>query len=151
MAKKVNSKGSIVAALAAALLMSGGALVRTFTSEKTKELAPAAYSIGAMTEDGAIDKESKSSLYTAKYDPEDLVSVEIKEDAKVTVKIYLYSDQGFDTAYTINPEEGLDRSLITTGTTGVRIVIEPTDDDDGEINFFEKAEYANLVTVTLNK
>lgn len=138
----------IAAGIIAALLMSGGALVRQISTEKTKEVHSYSYTIGAVDEEGKIDKQDKSSMTSDKFSVKDLVSIEIDEDAKVLVFIYWYNEDGdflqVDEVTGELPET-------PDGAKTFCVGIEPTDDDDGEISAFEKGGYAKLVTVTLKK
>ena len=151
MAKNKKLKDILIGgAVALALVMSGGALARAAAGD-TKELSASAYSIGEVTEEGKIDNEAKTSIYTAKYDIKDLVSVEVAEDAKVDVFVHCYSNEGeWFTAVQVSEGESLDISALPAGGT-FRIEITPTDDEDEKISFFEKAEYAKAVTVTLKR
>ncbi len=151
MAKKANWKGILLGvAVGAALLMSGGALIRSITSEKTKELSASAYSIGAVTDEGKLDNEDKTSIYTNKFDVADLVSVEIEEDAKVQVFLHYYdAEDAF--MQSVEVVAGEELAAAPEGAETFRVEITPTDDDDGKVGVFEKADYAKLVTVTLKK
>ena len=70
-----------------ALVLSSGALIRQVSSEKTKELQSYSYNIGAVTAEGNFDKEDKTSITSDKLKVKDLVSIEIEEDAEVSVSV----------------------------------------------------------------
>ncbi len=148
MAKKNGKMIALSIGCVLALLLSGGALIRQVSSEKTKELSSYSYTIGAVDEEGKIDKDEKSSITSDELKAKDLVSIEIEEDAEVTVSVYWYDEDG----------DLLKVDVVTDGTPVApegaetfRVEIEPTDDDDGKIGAFEKGSYAKLVTVTLKK
>lgn len=150
MAKK-NWKGLLaIVAIFAALGMSAGALIRVSKNEKTKELPSYSYSIGAVTEEGKLDSEDKTSITSDKLNVKDLVGIEIAEDAKVQVYVHYYDEDGkfIQSAEVIEGQE-LAEAPETAETFRVEIV--PTDDDDGKISVFEKGDYAGTVTVTLKK
>lgn len=79
------------------------------------------------------------------------MTVDIKDDAKVTYQIHFFDE---DKKYVSSTEEVSEdfKYEATEGSTIVyaRIEITPTDDEDGEISFFEKIEYARQIEVTYN-
>lgn len=148
---KANWKGILsVVALIAALGMSAGALIRVMKNEKTKELPSYSYSIGAVTDEGKLDSEDKTSITSDKLKAKDLVSIEIEEDAKVQVFVHCYNADG-EFLQTVEVVESGEISQTPEGVETIRVEIVPTDDDDGKITAFEKGDYAGKVTVTLKK
>ena len=137
-------------AIVAALGMSTGALIRTISNEKTKELPSSAYSIGAVTDEGKLDSEDKTSITSDKLNVKDLVSVEKEEDAGVDVYVHYYNEDG-EFLQTVEVVEGEELPQAPEGAETCRIEIVPTDDDDGKIGIFEKGDYAGMVKVTLKK
>lgn len=131
-----------------ALVLSSGALIRQFSTEKTKELQSYSYDIGAVTAEGNFDKEDKTSITSDKLKVKDLVSIEIDEDAEVTVSVHWYDEDGT----LLKTDAVTDGTPVAPeGAETFRVEIEPTDDEDGEVSIFEKGAYAKLVTVTLKK
>lgn len=148
---KANWKGILsVVALIAALGMSAGALIRVAKNEKTKELPSYSYSIGAVTDEGKLDSEDKTSITSDKLQVKDLVSIEIEEEAKVQVFVHYYNEDG-DFLSTAEVVAGEELAEAPEGAETFRVEIVPTDDDDGKITAFEKGDYAGKVTVTLKK
>ena len=148
MAKRNGKMIALSVCCALALLLSAGALARQLAKETTKELSATSYAIGAVTAEGEIDSKDKTAITSDKLKVKDLVSIEIEEDAEVSVVLHWYDED----------DELLSSSVVTDekpvgpeGAEYFRVEIEPTDDDDGEVSFFEKGSYANLVTVTLKK
>ncbi len=131
-----------------AIVLSGGAIARQFSKEETKEVSSFSYTIGAVNEEGKIDKSDKSSITSDKFKAKDFSSVKIDEDANVTAFVYWYDEDGA----LLNTQE-IDGELtqVQDGAETFRVSIEPNDDEDGEISAFEKSGYAKLVTVTLKK
>lgn len=134
-------------AIVASLSLSAGALIRQASSEKTEELNSYNYTICAVTEEGNINKEEKTSLVSDKLNASDLVSIEVKEDADVAVYVLWYNEDG-----DLLKKDVVEGELpeAPEGADTVRVEIEP-EDDDGEISVFEKGGYAKLVTVTVTK
>ena len=148
MAKKNGKMIALSIACGLGILLGGGALIRQVSSEKTKELPSYSYTIGAVTNEGALDKDDKSSITSEKLAVKDLVSIELAEDAKAKVYVHWYNEDGD----WISTSEVTDETPeAPEGAETFRVEIEPTDDDDGEVGAFEKGEYAKLVTVTLKK
>lgn len=144
-----NGKMVLVTVLSlVALALSGGALIRQISKEKTKELPSYSYTIGAVTDEGKIDAEDKTCITSDKLQVKDLVSIEIEEDAEVTVSVHWYDEEGT----LLKTDAVTDGTPVAPeGAETFRIEIEPTDDDDGKVSAFEKSDYAKLVTVTLKK
>ena len=149
MAKKANWKGWLLGVgVGLALIMSGGALARVSSNEKTTELSSYKYSIGAVMENGKIDSEDKASMTSEKIPVKDLVSIELAEDAEVQVLLHYYDEDG---GFIQSVEFTGELADAPAGAEEFRVEIIPTDDDDGKIGAFEKGEYAKMVTVTLKK
>ena len=148
MAKKDKKAVLLAIGVGLALTMSSGAFIRTFTNEKTKVLASYSYNIGAVTSEGNIDKENKSSMTSDKMQVKTLVSIEKAEDAEVIVFVHWYNEDGD----LLKTDEVTDETPeAPEGAETFRVEIEPTEDEDGEISIFEKGDYAKMVTVTLKK
>ena len=156
MAKKNKLKNVLIGgAVALALIMAGGSLARL--SDDTKDLGVMAYSIGEIQElqldgtGGKIDKKAKTSLYTSKlYNAEDLVAVKVAKDAKVKATVHYYDADGEVYVVGLVVNAGGELKVDSAPQEGTfRIEITPTEDEDGEIGIFEKADYVKAVTVTL--
>lgn len=148
MAKKNGKMIALTIAVVVALGLSSGALIRQISKEKTKELQASSYNIGAVTAEGTLDKEDKTSITSDKLKVKDLVSIEVDEESAVKVYLHWYDEDG---AF-LKTDEVTDNTFeAPDGAETFRIEIEPTDDEDGEVGLFEKGGYADLVTVTLNK
>ena len=148
-AKKANWRNWLLnIGVCAALVLSAGTLIRVVSNEKTKELPSYSYSIGAVTNEGKLDSEDKTSMTSEKLNVKDLVSIEVAEDAKVQVFVHYYTKDGdFLSSVELSGELG----EAPQGAETFRVEIVPTDDDDGKIGAFEKGDYAKMVTVTLKK
>ena len=148
MAKKDFKNILLTIGVVVALGLSSGALIRQATSEKTKELASYNYTIAAIDEEGKLDKAEKGFIVSDKLNVDDLVSIEVDEDASLTVTVYWYDADGV--LLSSNEVAGETPEAPEDAET-FRVCIEPFEDEDGEISAFEKGGYAKLVTVTLKK
>ena len=146
MAKK-NKVTLVGVGVILALVLSSGALIRQFATEKTTELASYKYTIGIVTEDGELDTEDKSALVSDLLDASKLEEIEIAEDAEVAVYVYWYDEDG----ELMSIEEVTETPTVADGAEKFRVAIKPLDDEDGKVSFLEKNGYAKAVTVTLKK
>lgn len=148
MAKRNGKMVALSIGCVLALALSSGALIRQFATEETTELASYRYTIGAVAEDGGLDKEETKFITSDELKAKDLVSIEVDEEAELTVKVYWYDED----------ENLLRVDTVTDGTPVApegaetfRVEIEPLDDEDGKVSVLEKGGYVKLVTVTLKK
>ena len=130
-----------------ALALSSGAIIRQFATEKTTELASYKYSICALTAEGELDKEDKSAIVSDLLDVSKLESIEVAEDAEVSVYVYWYDEDG----EFLTSEEVTETFTVSETAAKFRVAIKPLDDEDGEVSLLEKSAYAKPVTVTLKK
>ena len=147
---KMKLNGTLATILSViAIALSGGAIARQFSKEDTKEVSVFAYTVGALDDEGKIDKKDKSCMVTDKFDVEDLVSIEIDEDADVSVTVaWLDEDGNIISTSAVTSGE---KPTAPSDAKKFRVEIEATGDEDGEISLLEKSSYANLVKVTLKK
>lgn len=148
MAKKDLKNILLTVGVVVALGLSSGALIRQATSEKTKELASYNYTIAAIDEEGKLDKDVKEFIVSDKLNVDDLVSIEIDEDANVNVTVYWYDADG---VLLSSSEVAGETPEAPEDAESFRVSIQPYEDEDGEISALEKGGYAKLVTVTLKK
>lgn len=149
MAKNGKGKIWLVGLLAGlGVILGGGSLIRQVSKEETKELPSYNYTIGAVTDEGKLDDEDKTSITSGKLAVKDLVSIEIEEDADVKVFIHWYDE---DNVHISSAEVTSETPSAPEGAKTFRVEIVPTDDEDGKITAFEKGDYAKVVTVTLKK
>ena len=148
MAKKDWKSVLLTAGVVLAIGLSSGALIRQVSSEKTKELPSYSYTIAAIDEEGKLDKDVKEFIVSDKLNVDDLVSIEIDEDASVGVTVFWYDADGLLLS---SSEVAGETPEAPQDAESFRVSIQPYEDEDGEISALEKGGYAKLVTVTLKK
>ena len=147
MAKKNGKMLWLTIGCVAALVLSGGSLIRQISKETTKEVSSYSYTIAGLDEDGKLDKENKGYIVSDKFNVDKLESIEVDEDADVTVFVVWYMEDG--ACETVKVTDGTPVPI--EGAKSFRILIEATGDEDGEVSAFEKGGYVNQVKVTLKK
>ena len=118
--------------------------VKVLNNEKTKTLGSNifTYSIGLLDESGEY-KKGTSSIYTKDYYSVDGLTIELKEDADVTYKVFFFDeDKDFVSSTT-------DFTEIPESAEYFKIVITPT--NDAEVSLSEVNSYAKQLVVTIDK
>lgn len=136
----------LIAALSISLIV---AFTRIDKGIKTRDISWTEYSIGAFDESGKAI-ESKEALITKDFITVDGATFELEEDAKISYQVLCYNA---DKEYIATVDGPTDGTAVTfaEGTKYMRIQINPTADEDGEISLLEKSGYAKQLTVTVNK
>ncbi len=107
------------------------------------------WDVGGINDTGVYDKEIEDSIYTMKR--LDCTDIHLVADfnSDISYKVFFYDEN--DTFLTMVTNEGLELLIeneeFPGNAAGVRIVITPNSDENGEIGLFEKYEYANQLTV----
>lgn len=126
------------------------AFVKIDKNQKTKTLGTNSftYAIGLLDAEGEY-VQGTSSIYTKDFTSVDGLTVEIKEDATITYKLFFYdADKGF-VDKTSDLSLNYDGSSIPATAEYFKVMITPT--NDAEVSFFEIGTYAGQLTVTVNK
>ena len=126
------------------------AFVKIDKNEKTKTLGANSftYAIGILDSEGNYEQ-GTTSIYTKDYHSVDGLTVELKDDATVTYKVFFY-DENEDFVGVASDLSGI--SDIVENANSVeyfRVMITPT--NDAEVSFFEIDDYAGQLTITINK
>ena len=122
------------------------AFVKIDKNEKTKTLGTGSftYAIGLLDSEGEYEQ-GTSSIYTKDYYTVDGLTIEVKEKATVTYKLFFYDeDKEF-----IEMTSDYDNSSTPETAEYFKIMITPT--NDSEVSFFEIDDYAEQLTITINK
>lgn len=120
------------------------AFVKIDRNEKTKTLGANSftYAIGILDSEGDYEQ-GTTSIYTKDYHSVDGLTIEVKDDATVTYKVFFYDEnQDF-----INMSSDL--SEVPDNAEYFRVMITPT--NDAEVSFFEIDDYAEQLTIRINK
>lgn len=129
------------------LAMVIGLAVSISRSTTETRLGAEAYSVGIInTEDGKINKEEKGSIYTRdKIKLEDIISIELDDDAEIEYLLFFYDEEGKFLS-TGTDVDGVDNAKT------VRIMITPTDDNNDKVSaLFELSRYAKQLEVKISK
>lgn len=126
------------------------AFVKIDKNQKTKTLGTNSftYAIGLLDAEGEY-VQGTSSIYTKDFTSVDGLTVEIKEDATITYKLFFYDADKEFVDKTSDLSLNYDGSSIPSTAEYFKIMITPT--NDAEVSFFEIGTYAGQLTVTVNK
>ena len=109
------------------------------------------YEVGGLTESGDWDEDEECALYTK--DAIECTGFELCADfnSNIAFEVHYYGKDGAWISKIGN--EGLQLTVnagdMPEGATSIRIVIRPLNDDNDKIGLFEKAKYANQLTVRI--
>lgn len=113
-------------------------------------IGPEAYSIGALDENGEVVKDADASIVTNKAFTVDGLQVTLGEEATVTYTLYFYDAEGEFLSATEALSEDFDGTIPEDAETA-KIVVTPTEDEDGKVSLPEIFGYAAQVTVQVNR
>ena len=113
-------------------------------------IGPEAYSIGALDENGEVVKDADASIVTNKVFTVDGLKVTLDEEATVTYTLYFYDAEGEFLSATEALSEDFDGTIPEDAETA-KIVVTPTEDEDGKVSLTEIFGYAAQVTVQVNR
>lgn len=126
------------------------AFVKIDKNEKTKTLGTNSftYAIGLLDAEGEYEQ-GTSSIYMKDYYLVDGLTVELKDKATVTYKLFFYDEDKEFIDMTSDLSLSYDSSSTPATAEYFRIMITPT--NDAEVSFFEINDYAEQLTVSINK
>lgn len=114
------------------------------------ELGPEAYMIGALDEEGKA-ADGDASIVTRNALTTDGLKVELAEDATVTYELFFYDeDDAFISSTGALATDFLGLTTPLNAETA-KIVITPTEDEDGKVSLTEVWGYADQLTVTMDR
>lgn len=137
----------LIAMLSVAVIF---AFVKIDKNEKTKTLGTNifTYAIGLLDAEGEYEQ-GTSSIYMKDYYSVDGLTVELKDKATVTYKLFFYDEDKEFIDMTSDLSLSYDSSSTPATAEYFRIMITPT--NDAEVSFFEIDDYAEQLTVSINK
>ena len=147
---KIGKFGVIYALIAILSVSVMFVSIKVLSNEKTKTLGSNVftYSIGLLDESGEYEK-GTSSIYTKDYYSVDGLTIELKEDADVTYKLFFFDEDKEYVSSTSDLSATFDNTKIPEKAEYFKIVITPT--NDAEVSLFEVNNYAKQLTVTIDK
>ena len=147
---KFNKKTKNIILIVLSCVMLFGAifgLVALFRQDKTtKEINPV-FAIGGLTEDGKY-KETEESIYTKESFECQGLKIELNFESNVSYRVFFYNSNNDFVESTTSLSTNYNEELPLMATT-CRIVITPT--SDKEIKWYEKSQYANQLTINIDK
>lgn len=115
----------------------------------TTTIGGEAYSIGTIDETGEY-AEGDTAIYLRNGITTDGLKCELADDAQIKYQLFFYdADGGF-----LEASEELTsdwNGSAPEGAESVKIMITPTEDEDGKVSLIEVLGYADQLTVTVNK
>lgn len=143
-------KWAAVLIVALALIAAVAALfVKLDRQTTTTTIGGEAYSIGTIDETGEY-AEGDTAIYLRNGITTDGLKCELADDAQIKYQLFFYdADGGF-----LEASEELTsdwNGSVPEGAESVKIMITPTEDEDGKVSLIEVLGYADQLTVTVNK
>lgn len=143
-------KWAAVLIVALALIAAVAALfVKLDRQTTTTTIGGEAYSIGTLDETGEY-AEGDTAIYLRKAVTTDGLKCELEPGAKIKYKLFFYDADG--AFLEASDELTADwNGSVPEGAESVKIMITPTEDEDGKVSLIEVLGYADQLTVTVNK
>ena len=113
------------------------------------EIGAEAYTIATLDDSGK-QTDGDTSIVTRTAFTTDGLKVEIADGATVTYTLYFYGAKDEFISKTESLSKDFDGTIPENAETA-KIVITPTDDEDGKVDLTEILGYAGQVTVTVNR
>ena len=114
------------------------------------QIGAEAYKIAALDDSGE-ETESDKSIVTRDAFTTDGLKIELADDAAVSYELYFYDADGEFVSKTGALTADYDGSTVPeTAATG-KVVITPTEDEDGKVTLTEVFGYASALTITVNR
>lgn len=114
------------------------------------QIGAEAYKIAALDDSGE-ETESDKSIVTRDAFTTDGLKIELADDAAVSYELYFYDADGEFVSKTGALTADYDGSTVPETTATVKVVITPTEDEDGKVTLTEVFGYASALTITVNR
>lgn len=154
--KKANRIKQALVGLVAAIVLIGlvasvaALFVKLDRQTTTTRIGGEAYSIGLLDETGAY-AEGDTAIYMRRAITTEGLKCELAEDAKIKYQLFYYDKDGKFLSSSAELTTDFDGTGIPADATQVKIMITPTEDEDGKVSLVEVLAYAGQLTVTVNK
>ena len=148
--KKILKK--IGLAILAVAIIGGSAAIVNGLVERSKEdykETRLSWDIGGIAADGKFDTECEDAIYTKNAIECSGVELYADFDSSIDYEVHFYDENGEWLSKMANTGLQMKVDEMPENATAIRIVIRPTNDEDGEISYLEKFEYANQLTVKI--
>lgn len=152
---KYGKKGNAVAWILTVLIVLGlaGAVIGLsiqLSRTETTTLGGEAYSIGALDEETGEYAESTTSIYTRKSYSVSGLKCELSNNAMITYQLFFYDKDGKFVSSTLLLTSDFNGTVPAEAAT-FKVLITPTNDEDGKVSVVEVLGYANQLTVIYGK
>ena len=150
--KEIKKVAGIVAGVLAVVLVAGlftTLFVKLDRQTTTTRIGCEAYSIGTLDDTGE-PTETNTAIYMRKSITTDGLKCELAEDAKIKYELFFYDKDGEFVSSTGDLTADW-AGEIPVGAESVKVMITPTEDEDGKVSIVEVLGYADQLTVTVNK
>ena len=114
------------------------------------QIGAEAYKIAALDDSGE-ETESDKSIVTRDAFTTDGLKIELADDAAVSYELYFYNADGEFVSKTGALTADYDGSTVPETAATVKVVITPTEDEDGKVALTEVFGYASALTITVNR
>ena len=114
------------------------------------QIGAEAYKIAALDDSGE-ETESDKSIVTRDAFTTDGLKIELADDAAVSYELYFYDADGEFVSKTGALTADYDGSPVPETAATVKVVITPTEDEDGKVTLTEVFGYASALTITVNR
>lgn len=114
------------------------------------QIGAEAYKIAALDDSGE-EAESDKSIVTRDAFTTDGLKIELADDAAVSYELYFYDADGEFVSKTGALTADYDGSTVPETAATVKVVITPTEDEDGKVTLTEVFGYASALTITVNR
>lgn len=114
------------------------------------QIGAEAYKIAALDDSGE-ETESDKSIVTRDAFTTDGLKIELADDAAVSYELYFYDADGEFVSKTGALTADYDGSTVSETAATVKVVITPTEDEDGKVTLTEVFGYASALTITVNR
>ena len=114
------------------------------------QIGAEAYKIAALDDSGE-ETESDKSIVTRDAFTTDGLKIELADDAAVSYELYFYDADGEFVSKTGALTADYDGSAVPETAATVKVVITPTEDEDGKVTLTEVFGYASALTITVNR
>lgn len=114
------------------------------------QIGAEAYKIAALDDSGE-ETESDKSIVTRDAFTTDGLKIELADDAAVSYELYFYGADGEFVSKTGALTADYDGSTVPETAATVKVVITPTEDEDGKVTLTEVFGYASALTITVNR
>ena len=151
--QRVQKVAVIVAVVLAVILIAGlftTIFVKLDRQTTTTMIGGEAYSIGTLDDESGEYVEGDTAIYLRKGITTEGLKCELVPDAKIKYQLFFYDADGEYLEASEELTADWDGS-VPEGAESVKIMITPTEDEDGKVSLIEVLGYADQLTVMVSR